>query len=285
MSLLPSLVADPDVRSLAGSFLLLAVSGAVSDKAAKIAFSGVANSEAPPLRDAVHTLFSFFCDQAGQGCPPGSPRLLSYLADGGPDKALLVTLSLFLLSLRTLKIRSALRLCVLLNNSYFHLMLVRALLVTLTTLPSPSPLCRGVTLLSDLPSAGWFLAPIYCNDLLFSGHATLTTLATLFVHASLSSGTASDPSRRLRRLQSLPGAGAVAGAAKRACLFVWCAAALLWSIVLRDHYSCDVAVGALLAGLYFKAYFEEDVFKEYCKGQRKVAHATITSLPRRRKNE
>lgn len=132
-------------------------------------------------------------------------------------------------------------------------MLIRALLVTFTTLPSPSPLCRGVTRLEDLPQSGWFLAPIYCNDLLFSGHATLTTLVVLFVHASFEPRSRSD-SLLLPLL-------------KRLGLAAWLAASLLWSVVLRDHYSADVAVAALVSALTFRAFFENEVCREYSSGR------------------
>ena len=52
------------------------------------------------------------------------------------------------------------------------LICLRSTTVFATTLPSPSPLCRGIKSWADRPSEGYFLATLDCNDSMFSGHTT-----------------------------------------------------------------------------------------------------------------
>jgi hypothetical protein len=171
---------------------------------------------------------------------------LAWLAAEGPDKVLLITGGFFFATLATatVSLRSRARLVCHFANAYSVLMLCRAVLYTVTALPSPSPLCRGIVRFEDLPREGWFLAPIYCQDCMFSGHALMTTLACLFMDATLQS---SDVTWRHVVL--------------RGCVALWGTFAMLWSVILRDHYTVDVLVAALVALLYFKA-IEPRVLKE-----------------------
>jgi hypothetical protein len=232
-------MADPDIQAVFKSVGLCVLTSVVTSWFGRAAFSAAANAQ-PPLTDVLHALFPDFCDQAGRGGPCDSSPLLAWVANAGPDKVLLVTGFFFFVSLSTAKtIRSRMRLACWFTDGYCYLMLYRALLFSATTLPAPSPLCRGVTSFEDIPSEGWFLSPVYCQDSLFSGHSTMICLACMFISASIN------------RYAML-----------RALVILWATAACAWIIVLRDHYTSDVLVAALVTFLHFRT-IEVDVRKEF----------------------
>ena len=88
----------------------------------------------------------------------------------------------------------------------------------------------------------------------------MTTLACLFIDATLQS---SDSAWRRVIL--------------RGCVALWGPSALLWSVVLRDHYTVDVLVAALVALLYFKA-IQPRVLAELDRRLDRLGDASTTVL-------
>lgn len=102
------------------------------------------------------------------------------------------------------------------------LVLVRASTVAVTTMPSPVRACRN---LQAVPDTGYHFVPIWCNDCLFSGHAS-----TFFLCACVWS---------CSRAHVLV----------KALAWVTAAAASFMSVAVRDHYSVDVLVAFYITAL------------------------------------
>ena len=102
------------------------------------------------------------------------------------------------------------------------LLLARGLTVMSTSLPSPIPACLGAT--TPIMSTA---IPIYCNDLMFSGHTVTNVLACMF---SLSS--------------RIPLAIKILHAVIVSIL-------ILVSIATRDHYTMDCVVALLFTCAVF----------------------------------
>eukprot|EP01126_Amoeba_proteus_P020507 TRINITY_DN2085_c0_g1_i11.p1 TRINITY_DN2085_c0_g1~~TRINITY_DN2085_c0_g1_i11.p1 ORF type:complete len:126 (-),score=15.26 TRINITY_DN2085_c0_g1_i11:69-446(-) len=102
------------------------------------------------------------------------------------------------------------------------LLLMRATTTLVTAVPSPVVPCRNAAQPPTLPG---FLVPVYCNDLMFSGHTSTNVLLGMF-------WTFSDSHVVLKFL-------------------VWCMIAFsaFISTLSRDHYTSDVLVAIYLAVL------------------------------------
>ncbi|GMI13396.1 hypothetical protein TrVE_jg3023 [Triparma verrucosa] len=91
-------------------------------------------------------------------------------------------------------------------------------------------MCRGVKTIDELPPEGWFLAPVYCQDLLFSGHTVLNVLCSAFLF-------------QFPTISASP--------FLKTALFAYTVFACSWSVLLKDHYSVDVVVSTLLTIFLF----------------------------------
>ncbi len=179
------------------------------------------------LPDLIHdSLPEGFCDQAGQGSLCVG-RLMKFWATSGPDKCVVVSLVVFACVLFSGNASHTKHVIRLFMRQYSSLVMVRSLSIVVTTYPSPSPLCKGVSRLDQLPKEGWFLTPIYCSDLMPSGHSLLQTLMLFHVLSA--------PVPRALK-----------------CAFgAWYVFSLLTSVLLRDHYTADVVMAVALVSCLF----------------------------------
>ncbi|CAM9940038.1 unnamed protein product, partial [Ectocarpus sp. 13 AM-2016] len=128
---------------------------------------------------------------------------------------------------------------------WFRLMsvtyLMRCLCVTLTSLPGPAPHCEALSAYD--PPRGWHdvatrLGPLMgdfrtCGDLLFSGHTAWTTVSMLLLTKSF---------RQAPRLVY---------AFVKAAGFLYLLTMATCTIAGRKHYTVDVALAVVIAGLTF----------------------------------
>lgn len=117
---------------------------------------------------------------------------------------------------------------------------------TFNTLPKIT-LTTGVKTLSDLPKEGWFLAPVFCQDLLFSGHAILNVLCSCFLF-------------QFPMIRSSP--------ILKSLLLFYTTFSCFWSIILRNHYTVDVIVSTLLTLFLFLNKIEK--VRYYAAGKLKI---------------
>jgi hypothetical protein len=183
----------PDVKANLLTFALcLGIEGLgalATDIGAKAAFSEAMNA-LPSLPDKLHAIGK--CDQAGNDLHDENSgectALLGAFFNTLPDR--IAVLQMFALAALILyagyRTRSWRR-TVNLGGNYLFLhaccLFMRVLTINSTTLPAPSPLCRNSTA-NTLPTSGWFLTPIVCNDSLFSGHTSVYSLIFVFVMCS-----------------------------------------------------------------------------------------------------
>jgi len=212
--------------------LLLVLTGFLSKFASELSFNPSLNdTSVQPLPDIIHQTFPNFCDQRGVGL--NCPRWLVPFANAGPDKALLVNISILALTLLGLPLYpNAIRLLTEFCGLYSILILVRCITIVVTQVPSPAPMCRGIKSLDELPLEGWFLAQVYCQALMYSGHTVGNTLCWCFIVVSRHSF-------RVKLGASL-----------------WAVFSLFWSVVLKDHYTSDVVVGAFFTAALFSGRAE-----------------------------
>ena len=178
----------------------------------------------PALRDKLHDSRWGVCDQAGGGAR--CPDWLRPWADAFPDKACLVTLGATIFLVVGAGVRrgrdSRVVLGLLTEFMLLHAacLILRATTVATTTLPAPSPLCRGAT---KPPDVGWFLFPVGCNDAMFSGHTCLYSICLVMWVCSYVPIWA------------------------KAAWGLWFAVCVFASAALRDHYTIDVLVAMYIA--------------------------------------
>ncbi|GMH76600.1 hypothetical protein TL16_g07137 [Triparma laevis f. inornata] len=211
-----------------------------------LSFNSRSNSKAVPvLPDVIHSAFPNFCDRRGLGTH--CPEELKWLATAGPDKFVSTTLALTLTFFILLPPSNLISLLKEFLSLYNVLVACRCITIIVTSLPSPSPMCRGVKTLSDLPKEGWFLAPVFCQDLLFSGHAILNVLCSCFLF-------------QFPMIRSSP--------ILKSLLLFYTTFSCFWSIILRDHYTVDVIVSTLLTLFLFLNKIEK--VRYYAAGKLKV---------------
>ena len=203
--------------------------------AARSAFSGEANQRGA-LQDRMHDLLGY-CDQAGRSTELGAcPPFWQPIADMLPDKLALITMgaTLALYVASAWRQRGARERCCafikLVAESaciFSLLMVLRAATVASTVMPAPSPLCRNATSWAHgeggLPTSGWLMSPIACNDAMFSGHTITYSVALVFWLYSHAPSWA-----------KLAWSG----------YFAFCCVA---SFATRDHYTADVLVAVYVS--------------------------------------
>jgi len=222
------------------SFIASTIEGNFTAWTTREAFSEEANA-GPALADRLHpyTNNTPLCDQTGNG--EHCPEWLSPLANKAPDKVWLVmTLILFVLTLYSaMRLRDPTVFIYLVAEFLLIdslLMFMRSTTVYSTTMPSPSPICRGATW-GTRPKEGWFIAEVDCNDSMFSGHTVTYTIGLVFVQCSF-----------------------LHPVIKVLWIIVYLLAAIV-SAVVADHYTSDVLVALYLS--YAVAMHRRHALKRY----------------------
>lgn len=134
--------------------------GYIAGLASEASFNASANFDdaSPKLSDVVH-------DWAGRADFTQESSLWFAL----PDKILLTVMSATAGLVFSQGWRRSAMLAAEFARLHAALMLMRAALILVTTVPSPVSACRNC---ADLPHTGFLLLQVYCNDCMFSGHCS-----------------------------------------------------------------------------------------------------------------
>eukprot|EP01062_Namystynia_karyoxenos_P048710 TRINITY_DN37192_c0_g1_i1.p1 TRINITY_DN37192_c0_g1~~TRINITY_DN37192_c0_g1_i1.p1 ORF type:complete len:228 (+),score=61.54 TRINITY_DN37192_c0_g1_i1:61-744(+) len=204
-------------RIVAGAFYAFAVW--VAGVTSYAAYSPAANRQ-PALRDVVHSRL-----------PPLDHTRVGTFEYGLPDKlacaVAAAVCSVLLLWGRSTDPGGLVTEWMLQHGA---VLLMRSCTVVATTQPSPISTCRELAVHSDEVAYAQFpvhslIVPVYCNDLMFSGHTATNVLAGMFA--------------------LLSPAPVVAKVFIAALLF----AAAAVSVAVRDHYTADVLCAAYVSVL------------------------------------
>jgi len=155
-------------KAFAFALLLEGAALYIADAANPLAFTPSINTAENVLPDATHS----FARRHGLVIDHSDPGSAWF---GVCDKLMLLPLSLLVLCLARAKFAGA-RVLVLTEFLHIHaaLLVLRALLILSTTLPSPVRACHGA---AEAP--GNLQVRIWCNDCIFSGHTSLNLLCVL----------------------------------------------------------------------------------------------------------
>ena len=210
----------------------------LTDHITRKVFVPETNARTQALSDVVHdSWIGYTCDLSGQNsiCPQFARKFVRAL----PDKLLIVNIIVGLyLSLRVGLLKNNVRYTLeILSDAtliYSFIGLLRCTTISVTSLPTPNPLCRDRT---EFPNEGWIFVPTGCNDLVFSGHTTAACLTLFLVMCTNDISTFG-----------------------KAIWFLFFCSCALASTATRDHYTLDVLVSIYISlpiMLLRRAHFQE----------------------------